>query len=84
MAALDVRDQPAPEVERLRVRIVDAKHRDALADPEFDDVAQLLPERSAIRRVAKSSGKMSSYFFGGFSAYCTLPSGGARTTADAR
>ncbi len=37
-------DQPLPERERLRVRVVDAEDPHAALDPVQDDVAQRLPE----------------------------------------
>ena len=39
------RERPLPEPERLGVRVVDPEDRDAVADPERDDVLQLAPER---------------------------------------
>src|SRR5579864_6497300 len=41
---LDVIDQPLPEVERLRVRIVDAEDAHALADPEQQHIADGVPQ----------------------------------------
>src|SRR6185503_15480233 len=48
MAALDVGNEPAPEVERLRMRVVDAENLDTVVDPEQDDVAQLGPQRAPL------------------------------------
>src|SRR5690606_37531597 len=42
---LDVVDHPLPERERLRVGIIDAEYRHALADPEQEHPAQLVPQR---------------------------------------
>src|SRR5687768_15389048 len=50
MAGLNVHDQPAPELERLRMRIVDAEYLDAAVDPEEHHVAQFLPQRSPLGR----------------------------------
>src|SRR6266852_7936288 len=44
MVLLELADQPYPERERLRVRVVDAKDLYALVDPEDDDRQQLCPE----------------------------------------
>ena len=43
MIALDLRNRPLPERKCLGVRIVDAKDRDAHADPVDEDALQLLP-----------------------------------------
>ena len=45
MLALNLADEPLPEGERLGVRVVDAEDRDAVADPEQQDVATRVPER---------------------------------------
>ena len=55
MAALDVGDQPLPEIERLGVGIVDAEDADALLDPVKNDAAQFFPELLAFS-VSKSRG----------------------------
>src|SRR5581483_7055138 len=44
-------DQPLPERNRLRVRVVDAEDRDAARDPEQHDVAQRGPEALPVLRV---------------------------------
>ncbi len=41
-------DQPLPERDRLRVRVVDAEDRDALADPVANNVEQRLPQPSPV------------------------------------
>ena len=41
---LHLADQPLPERDRLRVRVVDAEDPDALAAQQSDDVPQRLPE----------------------------------------
>ena len=41
---LDFADEPFPERERFRVRVVDAENFDSLVCPEEDDVADFLPE----------------------------------------
>src|SRR4051812_18461277 len=44
MVLLDRADDPVPERQRLRMRIVDAENAYAFIDPESEDVAQLFPE----------------------------------------
>ena len=46
--ALHLGDQPLPEADRLRVRVVDPEHRDALVDPVQHDVAERAPERAPV------------------------------------
>ena len=41
-------DQPLPERQRLRVRVVDAEDGDAATDPVQDDVEQRLPEAAPV------------------------------------
>ena len=53
---LDLRDQPLPERERLRVRVVDAEDAHAVADPEAHDVEQRRPTAPASPRDSNSSG----------------------------
>src|SRR5262249_8097987 len=45
IACAYLRDQPLPERQRLRVRVVDAEYLDAVPEPEEHDVAQRLPQR---------------------------------------
>ena len=47
MVALDLGDQPLPEPERLRVRVVHPEDPHAVADPELDHALQLLPQLAA-------------------------------------
>src|SRR5687768_8828079 len=49
--AVDARDQPLPEGERLRVRVIDAKDAHALLDPEAHYALELLPQRLPVLRV---------------------------------
>ena len=42
--AAHLADQPLPEGDRLRVRVVDPEHGDAALDPADDDVEQGLPQ----------------------------------------
>ena len=44
MVPLDLPDQPFPEPERLRVRVVDAEDPHPVPDPELHDRRQLLPQ----------------------------------------
>ena len=46
--AFHLGDEPLPERERLRVRIVDAEDLDALGDPMQDDALEFAPERAPI------------------------------------
>jgi len=50
-AAADVGDQPLPERDRLRVRVVDAEDVDAVVDPVLDDVAERVPEATPVLAV---------------------------------
>ena len=84
MAALHVGDEPAPEVERLRVRVVDAEHADALADPELDDVAQLLPQLAPLGACRNRSARCPRTSSADSRRIARCRRAGARTTADAR
>ena len=48
MARVDVADQPLPEAERLRVRVVDTKEADAACDPEEHHLSQRGPQRISV------------------------------------
>src|SRR5580698_8996470 len=48
MIALDLGDHPLPEGKRLGVRVVDAKNRDAQAEPIEEDALQLLPHAGPV------------------------------------
>ena len=50
MLAPDLRDQPLPERDRLRVRVVHAEDLDAALDPREHDVAQRVPEPAPVVR----------------------------------
>jgi hypothetical protein len=51
MVAADLRDEPAPERDRLRVRVVDAEDGHAPLDPAAQDVVQRLPEPAPVLAV---------------------------------
>src|SRR3954453_10764416 len=44
MVGFELVHQPFPERKRLGVRIIDAKNRHALLDPELEDAFQLFPQ----------------------------------------
>src|SRR5512143_301940 len=48
MLLANVPDQPLPEPERLRVRVIDAEDANTAADPRLDDAAYLVPEGAPI------------------------------------
>ena len=50
MFLLQVPNHPFPEIERLRMRVIDAEDSHTLLDPIFDNALQLFPERSPIPR----------------------------------
>src|SRR5688572_6493680 len=49
MALSDIGNEPVPEIERFRVRVVDAEYLDTVVDPEQDHVAKLRPELAPLR-----------------------------------
>ncbi len=49
MVALDLLDQPLPEIERLRVRVVHAEDPHPLPDPEEEDPLHLIPQPLPLR-----------------------------------
>ena len=51
MDGLRLADQPLPEGDRLRVRVVDAEDPDPVAGPGEDDVEERLPELAPVRGV---------------------------------
>ena len=53
---LDLPDEPLPEGERLRVRVVDAEDAHAVVDPEADDAEQLAPQSARQSSLSKSNG----------------------------
>ena len=51
MLLLKIANHPFPEIERLRVGIIDPENPNALFDPELNDGLEFLPKRLSMRRV---------------------------------
>ena len=53
VVGLDLANEPCPERDRLRVRVVDPKDPHAVTDPDLEDPLPLAPQGGARRRVAR-------------------------------
>ena len=87
MPAPDVGDDPLPEGERLRVRVVDAEDPHAVADPVLEDVAARRPQRHAVgvlRRARSRSGRCPGTSWAGSRRSGSSRRAGAGTTRGAR
>ena len=81
---LHLADEPLPERGRLRVRVVDAEHRDALAHPVEHDVEQRLPQRRASPRSRSRRCRCPGSASAGSRRTSVSRRAGGRTTPDAR